>query len=108
VPWQTGPVAEDREQAIEDIIQRARQVRARTPRWLWIVAGVLGGGCAIAFVVLLVGAGDATAPQATAPVPVAGGSGFGAGLALGVGVGIVIGFAIARQLVRDHSSRSKP
>ena len=103
-------MAEDREQAIEDIIQRARQVRARTPRWLWIVAGVLGGGCAIAFVVLLVGAGDATAPQAGAPVPVpvAGGSGFGAGLALGVGVGIVIGFAIARQLVRDHSSRSKP
>ncbi len=108
MPWQTGHVAEDREQAIEDIVQRARQVRARTPRWLWIVAGVLGGGCAIAFVVVLVGAGDATAPQAGSPVPVSSGRGFGTGLALGVGLGIAIGFAIARQLVRDHSSRSKP
>jgi len=108
VPWQTGHVADDREQAIEEIVQRARRVRMRTPRWLWIVAGLLGVGCTIAFVIVLVSTGDAPGPQAGSPDPTSSGRGFGAGLALGVGLGIAIGFAIARQAVRDHSSRSKP
>ena len=101
-------MADDREHAIEEIVQSARQVRPRTPRWLWIVAGILGVAGAIAFVIVLVSEGDPAGPSTTSPGPAASGSGFGAGLALGVGIGIVVGYGIARQLVRDHSSRSKP
>jgi len=103
-------VADDREQAIEEIVQSARQVRPRTPRWLWILAGVLGMAGAIAFVIVLVSEGDPTGAPLASPDPAGSGSGsgFGAGLALGVGIGIAVGYGIARQLVRDHSSRSKP
>lgn len=101
-------MAEDREQAIEEIVQSARAVRPRTPRWLWLAGGVLGLAGAIAFVMMLMGQGDATSAPATGPAEISSGRGFGAGLALGIGVGIAIGFAIGRQLVRDHSSRSKP
>ena len=101
-------VADDREHAIEEIVESARQVRPRTPRWLWVVAAILGIGCAIAFVIVLLSDGDPTASTTASPDPARSGSGFGAGLALGVGIGIAVGYAIARQLVRDHSSRSKP
>ena len=105
-------MAEDREQAIEQIVERARAVRPRTPRWLWLAGGVLGLAGAIAFVIVLVGQGDSTSAPTTGPAEISSGRGFGAGLALGVGLGISIGFVIARQLgrqlVRDHSSRSKP
>ena len=101
-------MADDREQAIEQIVQSARQVRPRTPRWLWIFAGILGVAGAIAFVIVLVSEGDPTGPSPASPDPAGSGSGFGAGLALGVGIGIAVGYAVARQLVRDHSSRSKP
>lgn len=101
-------MADDREHAIEEIVQTARQARPRTPRWLWIVAGILGVAGAIAFVIVLVSEGDPTGPAAASPDPGGGRSGFGAGLALGVGIGIAVGYGIARQLVRDHSSRSKP
>jgi len=101
-------VAEDREQAIEEIVQGARAMRPRTPRWLWLAGGVLGLAGAIAFVIILVGQGDATPAPGAGPADVEGGRGFGAGLALGVGLGIAIGFAVARQLLRDHSSRNSP
>ncbi len=101
-------MAEDREQAIEEIVQSARAVRPRTPRWLWLAGGVLGLAGAIAFVIVLTGQGDSTSTPATGPAEIRSGRGFGAGLALGVGLGIAIGFVIARQLVRDHSSRSNP
>ena len=75
--------------------------------WLWLLAGGLGIGCAIAFVIVLLSDGDPGGPATGAP-PATSGMGFGAGLALGVGIGIAVGFAVARQLVRDHSSRSNP
>ncbi len=107
VPWQTGRVVDDQEHAIDQIVQSARHVRPRTPRWLWLVAGGVGIGCAIAFVTVLLSEGDASGPAAGAP-PSTSGMGFGAGLALGVGIGIAVGFAIARQLARNHSSRNSP
>ena len=100
-------MTEDREHAIDEIARSARQVRPRTPRWLWLLAVAIGLGCAIAFVVVLVSDGEAGGPAVGGP-PESGGMGFGAGLALGVGIGTAVGFAVARQLVRDHSSRSKP
>lgn len=108
VPWQTEHVAEDREDAIDEIVQAARQVRPRTPRSLWLVAVAVGMACAIAFVIVLVSDGDAGGPSPASSVPASGGMGFGAGLMLGAGIGIAVGFAIARQLLRDHSSRKRP
>ena len=100
-------MTDDREHAIDEIVQSARHVRPRTPRWLWLCAGGVGIGCAIAFVIVLLSDGDPGGPATGAP-PATNGMGFGAGLALGVGIGIAVGFAVARQLVRDHSSRSNP
>lgn len=112
-------MAENREQAIEEIVSAARSSRPATPRWLWWLAGIIGLGCAVAFVVAMITGGDVSsspAPGTGSSGPTistgTGGLGFGAGLALGVGLGIAIGFAIARQgerqVVRDHSSRNKP
>jgi hypothetical protein len=99
-------MSEQREQAIEAIIEAARRTRTPTPRWLWILAAVIGIGCAAAFVIALVSGGDGTSH----PPPAARGNtgvGFASGIAIGLAAGIAIGYAIARQ-VRDHSSRSKP
>jgi hypothetical protein len=101
-------VAEDREQAIEQIVDSARQARPRTPRWLWVAAGLLGLACAMAFVIVVVSDPDPSGPSAPSPDPASGGRGFGTGLVLGVGAGIAIGFVAGRQRVRDHSSRKSP
>jgi hypothetical protein len=113
-------MAEEREQAIEEILSSARSTRSPLPRWVWVLAGVVGVGCAIAFVVAMLTGGEASSSSTGSSGPPvsrgAGGMGFGAGLALGAGLGIAIGFAIARQgarrsepqVSRDHSSRKSP
>jgi len=91
--------------AIDHIVEIGRQTRSSPPRWLWIVAIVVGA----------LGAGGFAAALLAEPAPVtaspavrsADGSGMGGGLVIGAAVGIVIGYAIARQRA-DHSSRSKP
>lgn len=93
-----------------EIAEQARRARPRTPRWLWMVAGAVGIGCAIAFAFALVTGGDPPA-RAVQPAEVRGpgdrGLGFGVGLVLGLATGVAIGLAIARQL-GVHSSRSRP
>ena len=101
-------MAEDNEQAIAAIVAAARRTRPATPRWLWILAGVIGLGCAVAFLVVMLRTGEAPSTSGLAVSSRPTGLGFGAGLAIGAAIGLAIGVAIARQLVRDHSSRSKP
>lgn len=97
----------DREEAARAIVEEARKVRPRTSRTTWLLAGVVGAICLIAFVLILVVDGEPASTPATAPQPH--GLGFATGLAIGIGVGIVIGLAIARQISRSpHSSRSRP
>lgn len=103
VPDEPPSSAED---AIAAIAATARQVRKPTPRWLWIVAGVLGVGGLVAFAVVMFGASDTSGPAADVGGARAGG-GFGAGLVVGLVAGIAIGVAIARQRAA-HSSRSSP
>jgi hypothetical protein len=94
-----------RSSKIEAILNEARKTRRRPSRSIWIITGIVGVACAIAFVVLMLGDGEGAKPKK----PVAEeprGFGFTAGLVLGIGVGAAIGFAMARQ--RDHSSRNKP
>jgi hypothetical protein len=94
-----------RDDDIEAILAHGRRTRKRTPRWLWLVAAIVGGGCAIGFAIALLGAG-APAHPAVERRPASGG-GLGIGLLIGACVGIVIGFSIARQRA-DHSSRNTP
>lgn len=108
----------EREQAASAIVEQARRSRRRASRGTWIASAIVGGLCAIAFVVALVSSGGAgssspggpggasgpSAPPARASEP---GLGFPTGLAIGLGVGIAIGLLIARQL-GDHSSRNRP
>lgn len=99
----------DHEAAIEAIASTARAARKPTPRWLWIVAGIIGLGCAIAFVAVLVRDGDPGGVELPAASSGRGGLGFAAGIGVGLIAGISIGLAVARQLgARDHSSRNKP
>lgn len=75
---------------------------------MWILALVLGVGCATSFVVAML-----TTPEHssnTAPIREPGSNrGFGVGLVLGLGAGIAIGFAVrGRQVEAAHSSRNKP
>jgi len=70
---------------------------------MWIVALIIGGGCAIGFVLLLLA--DPTAPSTTPRTVEDRGLGFGAGVIVGVVVGVALGFAIARQ---RQSARNTP
>ncbi len=94
-----------REDDIEAILEHGRRTRKPTPRWLWLVAALVGGGLAIAFAIALLGAGE-PAGSSVERRP-ASGSGLGIGLLIGACVGIVIGFSIGRQRA-DHSSRNNP
>jgi hypothetical protein len=98
-----------REEDIEKIVERGRQTRKPTPRWLWIAAVIVGGVCMAGFAIAMFGKREpmATREAATVEPRSAGGSGLGIGLVIGAGVGIVIGVSIARQR-RSHSSRNKP
>jgi hypothetical protein len=93
-----------RDDDIEAILEHGRRTRKPTPRWLWLVAALVGGGLAIAFAIVLLAAEPAGPTVEQRP---ASGGGLGIGLLIGVCVGIVIGFSIARQRA-DHSSRNKP
>jgi len=93
----------DDERAIEAITREAREARPRPSRALWLVAGIVGLVCAIAFIVFM--NADATTPTVQPAQPTDRGHGFTAGLVLGGVAGIAIGFVIARQ---RHSSRSTP
>jgi hypothetical protein len=94
-----------RDADIEAIVEHGRRTRKRTPRWLWLIAAVVGVGCALGFAIALLGAGEPAHP-AVERRPASGG-GLGIGLLIGACVGIVIGFSIARQRA-DHSSRNNP
>ena len=70
----------------------------KNPRWVWIVALVVGGICTAAFVAMWLVPAE---PSAPGPTPsTSSGLGFGAGMLVGVAAGIAIGFAIARN--REH------
>lgn len=94
-------MAEDREQAIEAISEFARGTRARSPRWLWVLALGIGAVCAAAFVVVLVSGGDDASVSETLRAHrvdgASGGAGFTAGLAVGGIAGLALGLGIARQ-----------
>jgi hypothetical protein len=94
-----------RDDDIEAILEHGRRTRQRTPRWLWLVAAIVGGGCAIGFAIAVLGGAAPAHPAVERPPASAGG--FGIGLLIGTCVGIVIGFSIARQRAA-HSSRNTP
>jgi uncharacterized membrane-anchored protein YhcB (DUF1043 family) len=96
---------EAREAAIAAIGERGRSTRKRTPRWLWIAAGIVGGIAAIGFAIAMLSDGEPALASRT--VQRSEHSGLGSGLVIGAAVGLVIGFSIARQR-RSHSSRSNP
>lgn len=106
-----GAMTPDPEAGARAIVDAARARRPATPRWLWILAAVIGGACAIAFGVVLLVTGEAV-PGPAAPAPVAaGGRGFGAGMVVGVIVGVIVGLGVGRALARQrrsHSARSSP
>ncbi|CAN5891843.1 hypothetical protein BH11MYX3_BH11MYX3_12210 [soil metagenome] len=95
----------DREHEIEAVLASSRQ-RPSSPRWLWIVAVVIGLACAAAFVIALVRGGDAPSITGAPPVAGSGRFGFPTGLVLGIGIGIAVGWFAARR--DHHSSRSNP
>ena len=94
-----------RDEDIQAIAELGRRTRRPTPRWLWIVAAVVGVICVAGFAAMML----AEPAPSSHPVerPPAASSGLGIGLAIGAGVGIVIGFSIGRQR-RSHSSRNSP
>lgn len=93
-----------RDDDIESIVEAGRRTRMATPRWLWIMAVVVGAVCALGFAIAMLGEGES--PDHTIARRADGAAGFGTGLVIGVAAGIVIGVSIARQ--RNHSSRSTP
>jgi drug/metabolite transporter (DMT)-like permease len=95
----------DRADEIAAITRRARALRKRNPRWLWIAAAIVGVICIAGFAVVMLAdrAPRGTPGQSRAPA----GSGLGIGLAIGGVSGLAIGAAVARQR-RDHSSRNNP
>ena len=100
-------MADETEDAIAAIAATAKQVRRPTPRWVWMVAGVLGVGGAVAFAVLMLAPADPSGPAAsTIAAPAS--RGFGAGLIIGLVAGIAIGIAVAQHHRAAHSSRSRP
>lgn len=106
-------VSGDREQAIQAIVESARQARPRTSRAMWIAGLVAGIVCIAAFVVIMFVESSASTPPVSTAAPRDSSFGFASGLAIGLGAGIAIGFAIARQrsgahAAGDHSSRKMP
>jgi hypothetical protein len=89
----------------ERILDEVRARRPRTPRWIWILALVVGVPCLVAFGYAMLG-GAAGTPNRT-QLTEGRGMGFGVGVIVGLAAGIGIGLAIARQR-RDHSSRNRP
>ncbi len=90
---------------IDAIAEVGRRTRTAWPRWLWILAAIVGVICATGFaVVMLSDAAPPDHPVERRPVAAAG---LGTGVLIGAAVGVVIGFALGRQR-RDHSSRSRP
>lgn len=87
------------------IVEVGRQTRSVLPRWLWIVAAVVGVICATGFAVVMLS--DAAPGRPAAEHRDAPTAGLGTGLVFGAGLGVVIGFALGRQR-RAHSSRSSP
>ena len=106
-----------RDDKIDAIVALGRRTRTPTPRWLWIVATVVGVICVTCFAVMMMwDPGPSSDPpshpldhpaEQRPPGEIAKGAGLGVGLAIGAGAGIVIGFAIGRQR-RSHSSRKSP
>jgi hypothetical protein len=98
-----------RDDDIAAILERGRQTRKPTPRWLWIAALVIGSVCTTGFAAAMLAAREpAIARPAWRPERApASGPGLGIGLAIGAAAGLVIGFSIGRQR-RDHSSRNNP
>ena len=101
----------DPEAVARAIVAAARARRPSTPRWVWILAAVIGGACAIALGSALLFTGAAAPPPAARAPAVAGERGFGAGLVTGVVVGLIagLGVGVARARQRPaHSARSSP
>jgi len=98
-----------RDEDIQAIVEVGRRTRQPTPRWLWIVAAVVGVICVVGFAAMMLGdrAPRRQPPGYPADRRTEAGAGLGVGLMIGAGGGIVIGFAIGRQR-RSHSSRSSP
>jgi hypothetical protein len=94
-----------RDDRIEAIVQIGRRTRTAPPRWLWMLAAIVGVICATGFaVVILTDVEPAGHPVERRAAPA---SGLGTGLLIGAGGGVVIGFALGRHR-RDHSSRKSP
>ncbi|HEX2691228.1 MAG TPA: hypothetical protein VHN14_31665 [Kofleriaceae bacterium] len=89
-----------RDQDIQAIVEVGRRTRMPTPRWVWIVAAVVGTICVTCFMAMMLG--DQAPPSHPVEQRPAASAGLGVGLVIGVGVGVVIGFAIGRQR-RSHS-----
>ena len=56
-----GP-AVSRDADIEAILEHGRRTRTPTPRWLWVVAAIVGGICVVGFAIALLGAGEPAHP----------------------------------------------
>lgn len=93
------------------------KAKIANPRWLWLMAMLVGAVCIGAFAHAMLVPPDAGAPASTRVTSPGSGRGFGAGLVIGIATGIAVGFAIARQrsvavephgAPVDHSSRKSP
>lgn len=94
-----------RDEDIEAIVELGRRTRTPSPRWLWIVAAVVGVICLTCFTAMMLG--DREPPSQPVERRPTSDSGLAFGLAIGAAMGIAIGFSIGRQR-RSHSSRRSP
>ena len=90
-----------RRAALAEIVAAGRATRRRPSRAAWIAASIVGGVCAIGFVLLLALDGSrgerpagGTGPGPRAPV---GGAGCAGGFGAGLGVGVALGFALGAR-----------